>query len=111
MPQGPNMNQLLKQAQQMQAQMAKAQEELKNETVEASAGGGMVKVTMTGDMHLREITISPDAVDPEDVELLQDMVTAAVNEALRSAQELAASRMGPIAGLGGGGGLPGLPGM
>jgi nucleoid-associated protein EbfC len=111
MPQGPNMNQLLKQAQQMQAEMAKAQEELKNEVVEASAGGGMVKVTMTGDMELREIKISPEAVDPEDVELLQDMVTAAVNEALRSAQELAANRMGGIAGLGGGGGLPGLPGM
>lgn len=111
MPQGPNLNQLLKQAQQMQAEMAKAQEQLKNETVEASAGGGMVKVTMTGDMQLREITISPDAIDPEDPELLQDMVTAAVNEALRSAQELAASRMGGIAGLGGGGGIPGLPGM
>jgi DNA-binding YbaB/EbfC family protein len=105
------MNQILKQAQQMQAEMAKAQEQLKNEIVEASAGGGMVKVTMTGDMELREIKISPEAVDPEDVELLQDMVTAAVNEALRSAQELAASRMGGIAGLGGGVGLPGLPGM
>jgi nucleoid-associated protein EbfC len=111
MPQGPNMNQILKQAQQMQAEMAKAQEQLKSEIVEASAGGGMVKVTMTGDMQLREINISPEAVDPEDVELLQDMVTAAVNEALRSAQELAANRMGGIAGLGGGGGLPGLPGM
>jgi DNA-binding YbaB/EbfC family protein len=105
------MNQILKQAQQMQAEMAKAQEQLKSEIVEASAGGGMVKVTMTGDMQLREINISPEAVDPEDVELLQDMVTAAVNEALRSAQELAANRMGGIAGLGGGGGLPGLPGM
>ena len=112
MAQGPNLNQLLKQAQQMQAEMAKAQEQLKDETVEASAGGGMVKVTMTGDMQLREITISPEAIDPEDPELLQDMVTAAVNEALRSAQELAASRMGGITGgLGGPGGLPGLPGM
>ncbi len=111
MPQGPNMNQILKQAQQMQAEMAKAQEQLKNETVEASAGGGMVKVTMTGDLQLREITISPEAVDPEDVDMLQDMVAAAVTEALRSAQELAANRMGGIAGLGGGGGLPGLPGM
>ena len=109
MPQGPNLNQLLKQAQQMQAEMAKAQEQLKDETVEASAGGGMVKVTMTGDLQLREITISPDAVDPEDVEMLQDMVSAAVSEALRSAQELAASKMGGIPGLGGG--LPGLPGM
>ena len=106
MPQGPNLNQLLKQAQQMQAEMAKAQEQLKGETVEASAGGGMVKVTMTGDMQLREITISPEAIDPEDSELLQDMVTAAVNEALRSAQELAAGKMGGITG-----GLPGLPGM
>jgi DNA-binding YbaB/EbfC family protein len=104
------MNQILKQAQQMQAQMAKAQEELKNETVEASAGGGMVKVTMTGDMQLRELKIDPEAVDPEDVDMLQDMVAAAINEALRSAQELAANRMGGIAGLGGGGGL-GLPGM
>jgi nucleoid-associated protein EbfC len=112
MAQGPNLNQLLKQAQQMQAEMAKAQEQLKNETVEASAGGGMVKVTMTGDMQLREITIAPEAIDPEDPDLLQDMVTAAVNEALRSAQELAASRMGGITGgLGGAGGLPGLPGM
>jgi DNA-binding YbaB/EbfC family protein len=110
MPQGPNLNQLLKQAQQMQAEMAKAQEQLKDETVEASAGGGMVKVTMSGDMQLREITISPEAIDPEDPELLQDMVTAAVNEALRSAQELAASKMGGITG-GLGGGLPGLPGM
>jgi nucleoid-associated protein EbfC len=107
MPQGPDLNQLLKQAQQMQAEMAKAQEQLKNETVEASAGGGMVKVTMTGDMQLRDITISTEAIDPEDPDLLQDMVTAAVNEALRSAQELAANRMGGIAG----GGLPGLPGM
>ena len=112
MPQGPNMNQILKQAQQMQAEMAKAQEQLKEEIVEASAGVGMVKVTMTGDMQLREIKIDPEAIDPEDAELLQDMVTAAVNEAMRSAQELAASRMGGIAGLGGGGGgLPGLPGM
>jgi nucleoid-associated protein EbfC len=111
MPQGPNLNQILKQAQQMQAEMAKAQEQLKDEIVEASAGGGSVKVTMTGDMELREIKIAPEAIDPEDPELLQDMVTAAVNEALRAAQELAASKMGGIAGLGGPGGIPGLPGM
>jgi DNA-binding YbaB/EbfC family protein len=110
MPKGPDLNQLLKQAQQMQAEMAKAQEQLKEEIVEASAGGGMVKVTMTGDMQLREIAIDPDAIDPEDAEMLQDMVAAAVNEALRSAQELAASRMGGITG-GLGGGMPGLPGM
>ena len=110
-PGGFDVNALMKQAQQMQEQMLQAQEALKEETVEASAGGGMVKVTMTGDMQLREITISPDAIDPEDAELLQDMVTAAVNEALRSAQELAATRMGGITGGLGGGGLPGLPGM
>ena len=111
-PGGFDVNALMKQAQQMQAQMLEAQEKLKDETVEASAGGGMVKVTMTGDMQLREITIAPEAIDPEDPELLQDMVTAAVSEALRSAQELAASKMGGIAGLGGpGGGLPGLPGL
>ena len=111
-PKGPDMGQLMKQVQQMQSDMAKAQEELKNETVEASAGGGMVKVVMTGDMSLRELTISPDAIDPEDPELLQDMVTAAVNEGIRAAQELASAKLGPITGgMGGGGGLPGLPGM
>ncbi|MCE3266681.1 MAG: hypothetical protein K0S15_1390 [Solirubrobacterales bacterium] len=110
MPKGPDMGQLMKQVQQMQAEMAKAQEELKDETVEASAGGGMVTVTMTGDMSLREISISPEAIDPDDPELLQDMVTAAVNEAIRSAQELANSKLGGIAGAPGGG-LPGLPGL
>jgi len=109
MAKGPDMGQLMKQVQQMQAEMAKAQEQLAEETVEASAGGGMVKVTMTGDMKLREITISPEAIDPEDPDLLQDMVTAAVNEAIRSAQELASSKLGGIAGMGGG--LPGVPGM
>jgi DNA-binding YbaB/EbfC family protein len=111
MAQQPNMNQLLKQAQAMQAEMMKAQEALKDETVEASAGGGMVKVTMTGDMALREITISPEAIDPEDPELLQDMVTAAVNEAIRAAQELASTKLGGITGGLGGGGLPGLGGL
>jgi DNA-binding YbaB/EbfC family protein len=110
MPKGPDMGQLMKQVQQMQAQMAQAQEELKNETVEASAGGGMVKVTVTGDLQVREIKIAPEAIDPDDPELLQDMVTAAVSEAIRSAQELASNKLGPIAG-GPGGGLPGLPGM
>ena len=115
MPKGPDMGQLMKQVQQMQAEMAKAQEELKNETVEASAGGGMVKVKMSGDLVLQEITISPEAIDPEDPELLQDMVTAAVNEGLRAAQELAQAKLGGITG-GMGGGLPGLgpggiPGM
>ena len=79
-PGGFDVNALMKQAQQMQAQMLETQEKLKDETVEASAGGGMVKVTMGGDLSLRSITIDPEAVDPEDVELLQEMVQAAVNE-------------------------------
>ncbi len=82
----------------MQADMAKAQEELKHEIVEASAGGGMVTVKISGDLELKELTIDPEAVDPEDVEMLQDMVQAAVNEAMRSAQELAASKMNAATG-------------
>ena len=110
----PNMQAMMKQVQKMQADMVKAQEELKNEVVEASAGGGMVTVKISGDLELRELRIDPEAVDPEDVELLQDMVQAAVNEAIRSAQELAASKMGAATGgLGGPGGLGGLglPGL
>ena len=111
MPKQPNLNEMMKQVQQMQAEMAKAQEQLKEEVVEASAGGGMVTVRVTGDLEVREIAIDPEAVDPDDVELLQDMMLAATNEALRSAQELAASRMGAVTGgLGGPGGL-GLPGL
>ncbi len=108
MPQQPNMQQLLKQAQKMQQEMLAAQESLKDEVVEASAGGGMVTVRVSGDLHIKAITIEPEAVDPEDVELLQDMVLAATNEALRSAQELASSKLGGIAGGLGGLGLPGL---
>ena len=113
MPQQPNMNQMLKQVQQMQAEMMKAQESLKDEVVEASAGGGMVTVKVTGELEIKELTIDPNAVDPEDVEMLQDMVLAATNEALRSAQELAANRMSAVTGgLGGAGGLGGLmPGL
>ena len=110
MPQ-PNMNQMMKQVQKMQADMMKAQEDLANETVQASAGGGMVTVTITGDLVVKGIVIDPDAVDPEDVELLQDTVTAAVNEAVRQAQELAATKMGGLTGgmdLGGLGLPPGL---
>jgi len=99
------MNALMKQAQQMQADMAKAQEQLADEQVETSAGGGMVKVTMTGDLKLKQIQIDPEAIDPEDSEMLADMVQAAVNEAIRSAQELAGSKMG---GITGGMGLPGM---
>jgi nucleoid-associated protein EbfC len=110
MPQ-PNMQQLLKQAQKMQQDMLAAQEALKTEVVEASAGGGMVTVRVSGDLVIKSITIDPDAVDPDDVEMLQDMVLAAVNEGVRSAQELAEAKLGGIAGgLEGLGGL-GLPGM
>jgi DNA-binding YbaB/EbfC family protein len=106
------MQQLLKQAQKMQQDMLAAQESLKDEVVEASAGGGMVTVQVTGDLVVKSITVRPEAVDPEDVELLQDMVLAAVNEGLRSAQELASSKLGGIAGgLGGGLGGLGLPGL
>ena len=91
-----NFGNMMKQAQKMQAKMAQVQEELKNEVLETSAGGGMVKVTITGDMQVRSIVIDPAAIDPDDAEMLQDLVTAAVNEAVRSAQELAASRMGEV---------------
>ena len=124
MPQPPNLNKMLQQAQEMMAQQQEAQEALKQERVEASAGGGMVKVVASGDLRLQSITIDPDAVDPEDVEMLQDLVTAAVNEALRQVEELAASKMGggmgdvdpnsmleALGGLGGlGGGMPGAGG-
>jgi len=106
----PDFGAILKQAQQMQADMLKAQENLKNESVEATVGGGMISVKMSGDLELQEIKIDPEAVDPEDVDMLQDLVLAAINEAIRSAQELAASKMNQVAGgLGGLGGL-GLPG-
>jgi DNA-binding YbaB/EbfC family protein len=96
----------MKQAQKMQDEMLQAQESLKDEVVEASAGGGMVKVKMGGDLTLREFVIDPQAIDPEDAEMLAEMVQAAVNEGLRAAQQLAESKMGGITG-----GLGGLPGM
>jgi nucleoid-associated protein EbfC len=110
MPQPPNFNKMMKQVQQMQTDMAKAQDELKNEVVEASAGGGMVTVKVTGDLEIKEITIDPAAVDPEDVDLLQDMVLAATNEAIRSAQELANRKLGGLTGGLDLGGL-GMPGL
>ena len=107
----PNMQQMLKQVQKMQADMVAAQEALKSEMVDASAGGGMVKVQVSGDLVVKSIEIDPQAVDPDDLEMLSDMVLAAVNEGLRAAQELAATRIGAATGgLGGLGGL-GLPGM
>jgi len=100
-----NFGNMMKQAQKMQAKMAEMQEQLKSETLEASAGGGMVRVVISGDMVIRELVIDPAAIDPDDAEMLQDMVAAAVNEAIRSAQELASRRMGEITG---GMNVPGL---
>src|ERR671937_568444 len=99
---------LMKQAQQMQEQMSKAQEELAGETVEASAGGGMVTVKATGALQITEIKISPEAIDPDDPEMLADMVLAAVNEALRAAQQLVEAKLGGAMGGMQGIGLPGL---
>jgi DNA-binding YbaB/EbfC family protein len=101
-------NKMMEQVQQMQTQMQQAQEELKNETVQATAGGGMVTVTATGTGEIREITIDPKAIDPDDPEMLADMIVAAVNEALRSSQSLMESKLGPALGGLQGMGLPGL---
>jgi DNA-binding YbaB/EbfC family protein len=101
MPQPPNLQKMLADAQAMLAAQQEAQEALKSERVEASAGGGMVKVAMTGDLRIESLAIDPDAVDPEDVEMLQDMVVAAVNEALRKAEELQQSKLGAAEGAGG----------
>lgn len=102
----PNYNKMMKQVQKMQADMAKMQEDLANDVVEASAGGGMVTVEVTGAIEIKSIKIDKAAVDPDDVEMLEDMIMAAANEALRSAQELANKKLGGItAGLK----IPGLP--
>jgi DNA-binding YbaB/EbfC family protein len=93
-----NINKMMRQVQQMQQEMQRAQEELARETVTASAGGGAVKVTMTGGLELTSIEIDPGVLDPEDVEMLQDMVQAAVNEAINSAQELASRKLGGVTG-------------
>ena len=100
-----DINKLMQQAQQMQQEMAKAQEQLASETVEASAGGGLVTVKATGNGEITEIKVDPKAIDPDDPELLEDLVLAAVNEALRSAQSLAQSKLGAMTG---GLGLPGF---
>lgn len=105
---GINMQQLMKQAQQMQKKLAEAQESMNEVTVDASAGGGMVKVTVDGNMQLQFVTIDPDALDPEDVDMLQDMIVAAVNEAYRGVAEIANKRMSAATG-GMGTGMPGMP--
>lgn len=95
---GGNMGAMMKQAQKMQAELARAQEEIKDMTFEATAGGGMVKVVANGDMTVDSIVIDPEAVDPEDVEMLQDMVAAAVNEALRGVSEISSQRLNAATG-------------
>ena len=104
-----DMNKLMQQVGAMQQQMEQAQEELANETVDASAGGGMVTVTANGAGEIKQIKIDPKAIDPDDPELLADMVLAAVNEAIRSARSLQETKLGGLAGGALGGlGLPGL---
>ena len=105
---GMDINKLMQQAQKMQEQLAQAQEEAATQVVEASAGGGMVTVKATGAGQITEIKIKPEAVDPDDVEVLEDMVLAAVNEAMRSAESLMQSKLGGLAGGLGGLGLPGF---
>jgi DNA-binding YbaB/EbfC family protein len=109
MPPQPNMQQIMKQAQKMQQQLAAAQDALAAETVEGSAGGGLVRATMSGTGELTALTIDPKAVDPDDLETLQDLVVAAVRDAKRVADDLAAQRVGPL--TGGMGGSLGLPGF
>ncbi|MQY15038.1 Nucleoid-associated protein [Streptomyces sp. RB5] len=104
----PDMQQLLQQAQKMQQDLVAAQQELAETPVEGSAGGGLVKATVTGSGELKALVIDPKAVDPEDTETLADLVVAAVRDANAAAQQLAQQKLGPLA-QGLGGGLPGLP--
>jgi hypothetical protein len=97
---------MMKQAQKMQAKMAKMQSELEEKTVEASAGGGVVKVVVNGKQEVVDLKIDPDAVDPEDVEMLEDLVLAAVNQGMHEVQEMVNKEMGKVTG---GMNLPGMP--
>lgn len=95
---GMNMNNLMKQAQKMQKQMEKMQEELEDKTIETTAGGGAIKVIITGKKEIKEIKINPEVVDADDVEMLEDLVVSAVNEAIRQAEEMSSSEMNKITG-------------
>ncbi len=106
-----NIGQIAKMAQQMQAQMAQAQQELAEATLEATAGGGAVRIVITGAQEVRSVEIDPSAVDPDEVEMLQDLVMTAINEAIGRSKELERERMGKIAGGMGIPGMPGLPGI
>ena len=103
-----NMNNLMKQAQRMQRQMEEMQAELETKTVEATAGGGMVRVVASGRKEIVEIELKPEVVDPDDIEMLQDLILAATNEALRKADEMVNSQMGSLTGGLNLGGLNGL---
>ncbi|MEJ2148234.1 MAG: YbaB/EbfC family nucleoid-associated protein [Chloroflexota bacterium] len=103
-----NMGGLAKQLQQMQDDLLKAREQLADETVEVTAGGGMVKIVITGHQRVQSIELKPEIVDPEDVEMLQDLLLAAVNQAIEQSQAMAAQR---LEGLTGGMNIPGLPGL
>jgi len=103
-----NMGKMLKQVQKMQANLARVQEELKEKTVEGTAGGGVVKVTVNGRQEVLAVKIAPEAVDPDDVEMLQDLIIAAVNDAFRKCQEMVSQEMGKVTG---GLQIPGLPPM
>lgn len=104
-PGGGNMNQMIRQAQKMQQDMEKAQQELEEQEIEASSGGGMVTVKVSGKKRITEITIKPEAVDPDDVEMLQDLIMVAVNEAMQKADDISQDKMGRLTG---GLNIPGL---
>ena len=104
----PNMQQIMKQAQKMQQQVAQAQAELAEAELTGTAGGGLVTATVSGAGELKAIKIDPKAVDPDDVETLEDLVVAAVHNAAEAARELTERKMGPVAGGMGGLGLPGF---
>jgi nucleoid-associated protein EbfC len=106
-----NIGQIAKMAQQVQAQLAQAQEELRETTVEVTSGGGAVRIVITGAQELRQVEIDPSAVDPDEVDMLQDMIMTAVNEAIARSKELERERMGAITGSMGLPGIPGIPGF
>ena len=106
-----NIGQIAKMAQQMQTQMAQAQQELAETTLEATAGGGAVRIVITGAQEVRHVEIDPVAVDPAEVEMLQDLVMTAINEAIGRSKDVERERMGKIAGGMGLPGMPGLPGL
>lgn len=104
----PNMQQAMKQIQKMQADMARVQEELANKTVTATAGGGAVKVEISGKLEIKQVEINPEVVSADDVEMLQDLITAAFNEAIKKAQDMASEDMAKVTGNIK---IPGMPGM